>query len=454
MISGLGERLRVAAGRGRDASPLSPLALGWLAAAAVVVRVVYIVHEIPGYVPTSDARNYYYLALHVSQGKGLSDTFPFLEMHHTAFRPPAFPALLGLVFSITGPSIGVAQAVNVVIGTLVVVLGAVLAGRLGGRWAGVATGVVLVGYPPLLANDTTVLTEPLSLLFLLVVVLALSGVEWAAGDLRRRWKDPALVVAGAGTGLLMLTRPSAQGLAIVLALWVWWRFGWRRGLVLAGAAALVVAPWLVRNQVELGAPVLVTTNGFNMASRYSPPAKADDAFVDVISDPRTADVHYLIFDEVQLDDAFRNEALKEIRRDPRYVLHVVKDNATIWFELDPSRSRAAERVDGRNLDFRDTTRPLFFVVTALGLFGLVVRWRAGGAQLLLLEAAYFTATSLPLVAWPRLRAPFDLACCVGTGLAVGWLVERWQHRRDRTPGVPDVAPDPVATGTEDPVPVP
>ncbi len=112
--------------------PLSALALGRLAALAVVVRILYIVHQIPGYVPNSDARNYYFLAKYFSEGKGYSDTFPLLALHHTAFRPPAFPVLLGLVFSVTGPSIGVAQAVNVTIGTLVVVLGAVLAARLRG----------------------------------------------------------------------------------------------------------------------------------------------------------------------------------------------------------------------------------------------------------------------------------------------------------------------------------
>ena len=166
--------------------------------------------------------------------------------------------------------------------------------------------------------------------------------------------------------------------------------------------------------------------------------------MDVISDPRTADVHYLIFDEVQLDDAFRDYALKEIRSDPAYVLHVIKQNAGIWFELDPDRSRAAERVDGRNLVFRDNTRPLFFIVTLVGLFGLVVRRRRAGAQLLLLVAAYFTAASLPLVAWPRLRAPFDLSCCIGFGLAVGWAIDRWQHHD--VPAVADAVVD--DTGNE------
>ena len=232
--------------------PLSPLAMGRLAVLGVAVRVLYIVHQIPGYVPRSDARNYYYLARYFSEGKGFSDTFPLLSLHHTAFRPPAFPVLLGSVFVVTGPSIGVAQAVNVTIGTLVVVLGAVLAARLGGRWAGVATGVVLAGYPPLLANDTTVLTEPLSLLLLVVLGLALCGDVWRRGSARRGWRDPGMVVAGVATGLLTLSRPSAQGLAVVLVAWIWWRVGWRRAVLFAGITALVVLPWLVRNQVRWG----------------------------------------------------------------------------------------------------------------------------------------------------------------------------------------------------------
>ncbi len=269
--------------------------------------------------------------------------------------------------------------------------------------------------------------------------LALSGDVRARGDDRKRWKDASVVVAGVATGLLTLSRPSAQGLVVVVAAWVWWRLGWRRAAVLVGAAAVLVTPWLVRNQVQMGSPVLVTTNGFNLASRYSPPAKADDHFIDAISDPRTANVHYLVFDEVELDNDFRDYALKEIRRDPGYVLHVIKQNAGIWFELDPDRSRSAEQADGRNIDFRDGARPFFFVVTVVGLAGLVIRRHRAGAQLLLLVAAYFTLTSLPLVAWPRLRAPFDLACCIGFGLAVGWAIDKWQHQGE--PSDAEVPPD-------------
>jgi 4-amino-4-deoxy-L-arabinose transferase-like glycosyltransferase len=427
------DRVRAGWARWSAWQPLSALTLGRLAVAAVFVRLVYIVRVIPGYVPNADARNYYYLALHFSQGLGVSDTFPLLEMHHTAFRPPAYPVLLGSVFAVTGDSIGVAQAVNVAIGTLVVVLGAVLAARLAGRVAGVAAGLVIALYPPIIANDTTVLTEPLSLLFVVIIGLALSGAVRAEGDERKRWKDPAIVVAGVATGLLTLSRPSAQGLAVVLAAWVWWRVGWRRAGVLLAATFVVVAPWLIRNQIQMGSPVLVTTNGFNLASRYSPPAKHDDAFIDAISDPRTADVHYLIFDEVELDDAFSSYAWKELRKDPSYVLHVTRENAAIWFEIDPKKGLPAEKADGRDIDFRTNTRPLFFVVTIAGLVGLVWQRRKAASQYLLLIAFYFTATSLPLLAWPRLRAPFDLACCIGAGLAVAWARDRWQRRRGGAP---------------------
>ena len=49
---------------------------------------------------------------------------------------------------------------------------------------------------------------------------------------------------------------------------------------------------------------------------------------------------------------------------------------------------------------------------------------------LFLIAGYFVLTSLFLVAPPRLRAPFDLLCCIGVGIAVDAGLRR-RHRSDQ-----------------------
>ena len=97
---------------------------------------------------------------------------------------------------------------------------------------------------------------------------------------------------------------------------------------------------------------------------------------------------------------------------------------SVSFELDPSRNRGAESLDGRNIDFRTAALPLFYAVTTLGLVGLAMSWRKPLVVLVLALVGYFMATSLVLIAAPRLRAPVDVLCCVGVGLFAAWSAGR------------------------------
>jgi len=201
------------------------------------------------------------------------------------------------------------------------------------------TGLLVAVYPPLLANDTFLLTEPLSLLLLLGMLHVLDRGRWA-------W-------AGVLCGLLILSRPSAQFIVVVVAIWVLWRLGWKRALYFAGVTALVVVPWVVRNWVQVGEPVLVSSNGFNFAASYSPQAKESNTFVDPVFDERFASYRLLMFNEAAWDKEMQKLAFDLLKDDPSQVFSVV----------------------GRNMTFRDRTLWTFYIVTLLGLFGLVVRSR-------------------------------------------------------------------------------
>ena len=392
---------------------------GWLLAmglGALVVRVLYVVIVLRRYVPVSDAEHYHSLATAVADGRGMVHEFPFGYPHPTAFRPPLYPLLLGGVYAITGPKLGAAAALNVVLGTGVVVLAALLAWRLAGRTAGVVTGIVAALYPPLVFNDGPPLSEPLGLLLLLAVVLLLL--------------DGRAALAGAATGLLVLTRPSAQVFVVVLAGWVLWRLGWRRALSYGVCLTIVVAPWVIRNWQRLGRPVVVTSNGFNLNAIYSPEAKASGGFVDGFFDPRFAGLRAGISNEAELDAAFRRHALAELRRDPRHVLRIAPGGLQNMFEPKAGRNDIAEGRDGRNLTLQHLSVPLVGYVSVLGMAGLwTVRGRGIGP--LVLAAVVFTALSAVTVATPRMRAPFDVASCVGVGALAAAVRQAWQARRLR-----------------------
>lgn len=389
--------------------------LAVLALGAVAVRVAYVAIVLPQYQPVSDAVHYHEIAAAVAEGRGLAHPFPLGFVHPTAFRPPLYPLLLGGVYAVTGPRLGVAMALNVALGSVVVVLAALLAWRLAGRRAGVAAGVLAGVYPPLLANDGPPLSEPLGLALLLATVLFL-GAGRTAG-------------AGVTAGLLVLTRPSGQFLAAALAAWVLLRGGWRRASVFSAVVAVVIAPWLVRNWVHFDAPVLVTSNGFNLSAVYSPESKASGGFVDPVFDPRFAPLRAGVTDEAALDAALRRHALASLRRDPLQVLEVAARNSVYLFELDPRSNEAPELLDGRSLRARRLTLPLVYAVTALGVIGLWAVRRRPGAGPLLLAATVLPLATLVSVAAPRLRAPFDVACCVAVGALAAEVWSRWARRR-------------------------
>jgi 4-amino-4-deoxy-L-arabinose transferase-like glycosyltransferase len=395
-------------------------ALATLGGFALAVRLAYVAIFLRHYQPDSDARQYVELATSVAHGHGLSGIFPFWFSHPSAFRPPLYPLLLGVVYRISGDRLLVGMLANVVIGSAVVVLVALLAARIGGKNAAIAAGIVAALAPPLLFNDGVTLSEPLSLLLMLGAILFLL--------------DGRDVAAAVSTGLLMLTRPSAQALAVLLALWMLRSFGWRRALRFVLVAAAVVAPWVARNYVELGTPVLVTSNGFNLAATYSPFVFEHNGFLDPFYAPEFASVRYQHFTEPELDNTLRRYAFHDIREHPHNVGWHVKRNLRAWFELDANENDTPERIDGRPIGFLHATLPLFFVTLALGAAGFWLGRRRSATRLMLLVGAYFTATSVVTVAAPRLRAPLDVFVFVAAGVAIAALVSRFgPNRPDRTP---------------------
>jgi hypothetical protein len=369
---------------------------------ALVVRAAYWALLTADRPLSSDAGQYHDIATNIANGHGFADTFPQLELHATAFRPPAYPGLLGLVYTILWPSPGIGRAVNVVLGIATVALLTALVLRRLGRRAAVAAGATAALWPNLVANDTYVLAEPLSLLLLV-------GLAWLLLD--DRW-----AVAGVVAGLLVLSRPSAQYLVPVVAVLVWrrigWRVGWRPALAFAAIAGLTVAPWVVRNWVRLDSPVLVTSNGFNYAALYSPAADANDNFVDPVVHPAFDDARLVQFDEAAWDRSLRAIAIDHVRERPTVVREVVNRNISAWFELQPRFNDEAEGYDGRDPGVRGAT---FWLIWPLVLVGAWGAWRRRGDPLVglaVVVAVYFTAASLVLVAAPRLRSPVDLALIV------------------------------------------
>jgi 4-amino-4-deoxy-L-arabinose transferase-like glycosyltransferase len=393
----------------RDVRTIAGLAL-----LAAVVRIGYWLATADDFLK-SDALQYHRLATNVAQGDGLSETFPAVTEHATAFRPPIFPLLLGGWYRVVGNSVFAGRAFAVLLGVVLVVLVYVIVRRHANDVAALAAAVLVAVFPPLVANDTVPLTETLSLILLLLLVDAVvrSRPAWC----------------GVWCGLLTLTRPSAQLLILLVVLFLVRAVGWRRTLLSLAIFLAVLTPWVVRNWIQVGRPVLVTSNGFNLAAMHSDEAYEAGDFIDPVYHPGFDDLRLTQFDEAEWDAALQRRALEDIADHPTRVFGVVGRNFLYFFELQPGENDDAELVDGRNLTIRHWTLPLFYVVVVLGVVGLWRERRSRFSQVLLVVGAYFAVASLVFVAPPRLRAPVDLVLCIGVGLLAAQL---WRARAVRT----------------------
>jgi hypothetical protein len=188
----------------------------------------------------------------------------FNMMTPTATRPPLYPLVLSAFNYLELPSWDADAALY---GLLHVVLGTAsvwLVWQLGLLWglppSAAILAAALFAIDPILINQAAqVMTETLATLLALLALLALThGAQ--QGSLR--WQ----AAAGALIGLGVLCRPTfLVWLALVaLALFPLRSNGTHRFVRLAAlvlAAAVVVAPWGLRNQWLFGRPVITTTHG-------------------------------------------------------------------------------------------------------------------------------------------------------------------------------------------------
>jgi hypothetical protein len=225
---------------------------------------------------TVDRDAYLGIATSVAEGRGYSSpdsTTP------TAFRPPLYPLTLAFGFIWFSTAFVVAN-VNLLAGLLTVALTASLGKHLGlGRLRFVAA--MLVAVDPLLLQYTPQPMTECFCTFLTVLWLRLvtptresaHPADFTAPD-RPTWRLLGTIVGGIAFGLLVLSRPTFW--VIVGFLGLKWLIDWRcsnttngttrtllfqHGVLSAAGTLVTVAPWVLRNWLLFGVPILTTTHG-------------------------------------------------------------------------------------------------------------------------------------------------------------------------------------------------
>jgi hypothetical protein len=420
--------------------------------AAFLIRLVYVDNTY--YKAINDAGTYNRMGSNVAQyGDYHTGSGPHAgaggSRGPTAYFPPAFPYFLGLVDLIDGHQAGGKTAVGpervamAVIGTISVgLLGLVALEAFGGA---VAVAAVTIGavYPVFVELSGTLVAENLLLVFELLSI-------WTALRARRadRVAGVYLWIAATGvlTGLATLAHENAALFVLPLGVAAWSAVRARVGMgggrasrpglrALTGPALLVlcacamIAPWTVRNAVELHHFVPVSTEtGITLVGTYNATSAAAeplhykwDLFLKMPEFKALAKnaSHY---DEVGLSSVLQTRALNYIRAHPLSPLDVGFHNTLRMFELEGSyawhASYAAISLPARAAGIGVVSFWVLLVFAIAGLFTPVRR--EAPRWLWAFPVLYWLSVTFINLETPRFREPIDpflvllAACAVAT----------------------------------------
>jgi hypothetical protein len=331
----------------------------------------------------------------------------------TALRPPGYPVFAGAVYLVAGPHPNAIRLVQALLGALAAALTGLLAARVWGPRAGLfALGVAAV-FPPGLAIGMAVTPEALFIPLELAAVLAV--LVHRDAPRRLRWA----LAAGAFAGLAILTRQNGAVMLAPLALAAWGPAPRRSlraaapALALLAAAALVVAPWTVRNALVLHAFVPVSTQGgYTLAGTYGDETRNAARFPGAWRAPVQLGAQIVREraprGEVEFGAELGQAARDYARAHPGYVAEATGGNLLRMAHLDGfAYGRAAAAAIGIPRPLADLAIVAVWLGAALALAALVRPGIPRPAWPLWAVPLVVVLASAPIIGEPRFRSPLD-----------------------------------------------
>jgi hypothetical protein len=247
-----------------------------IAFAAFGIRVLYVVtvarHVMLGF----DAVWYTLVSGPLAHGKGFLDPALYFTNGRsvaTAAHAPLYPTFLAVVTRLFNGRHETFQFAGAALGTVTVVCTGFIGRRVGDATVGLLAAGLAAIYPSLIAVDGSLMSETIAIpLMMAALWLALVAVE------RPRWWRFALL--GALLGLAALSRADALLTALILIVAAAAAVASSRRdrvafcAVACASLALIVSPWVIRNEARVGTPTIATTStastiaGANCGSTY------------------------------------------------------------------------------------------------------------------------------------------------------------------------------------------
>jgi 4-amino-4-deoxy-L-arabinose transferase-like glycosyltransferase len=384
-----------------------------------------------------DATFYHITATQLAAGKG----YTRLDGAPTAIWPPGYPVLLAGVYALSGGNVLAAKLVNALYAALATLFTYGIGARLFGARAGLLAALLFAACPDDVFYANFLLSEP-------VFAALFSGLVWLFVVLQQRRPEPGAlawlglgVVAGVATltrgiALAWLVVPTAVWLAQSRAL----RPAWPRAALALAGLACAVLPWTLRNQMQLGAPILLaSSSGRTLAHAHGPFETADGSLEGLVWRQQVARRYAHLpqpEQEVEIMRAFTRLSLEWMLSHPGQELAWIPQRALHLFGsghrgLDIGRPKLGDGerrpvFGGRSHALLSWgTDLLFWALLLLGLLGLRTCLRQPDRTALVVPFGLLYFTLLHTVIFPadpRYHAPMLPLLAVSAG---AWLAARF-----------------------------
>lgn len=349
----------------------------------------------------------------------------------TAFRPPLLPLFYAGILWLGGGvwAIGFLQ---VLLGTATVWYGGRTAENLTNQDVGFATAIFIAGNPILIYSQCTLMTETL-FTFLLAYLFFRASLLKSTSPLRDYF------LLGCIGGLLALCRPGIwpfYGLMLIGTVLLGLKAGaFRKAImrtaVVASGLLLVVSPWVLRNTLVMGSPIVMTTHG-----GYTLLLGNNDAFYDeVVRQPwgTTWQEESLLAWQARLEEEMVRDLGAELARLEIPRDRWMKEQAYSWIKQHPGKFVEASWLRVRRFwAISPTVAPqwtdlfgrgigmfylLLYAIAACGIYMWFKHGRNFIPQFYVVLSLLFCVTSFFLVHtvyWSnmRMRAPVDVCLAI------------------------------------------
>jgi 4-amino-4-deoxy-L-arabinose transferase-like glycosyltransferase len=171
-----------------------------------------------------------------------------------------FVALGLLLFGIHHES---ARLIAVIISSFSAPLIYLFTTRIASRTVAIVAGLACAAYPTWVFYSSDVLSEPF-FLPLMILSLLLSAIAF------RSTKPWSAFAAGLSWGVTTFVRPHGAQMASFVAVYLLWKCGLKRVVLLSLGVALLVGPWLLRNYRLYGFPFLATESAETFLGANNP----------------------------------------------------------------------------------------------------------------------------------------------------------------------------------------